>query len=132
MILGANQYIAITDEMASHVEVRTPTAYISNKVRQNDSYGGIQVLKVEGKDILVLSEAVGETIYETWIYEYEGTLRELYIEQGQEAELGWGMEIIEIQGLTITSENNHLLIHIVTKKGDEQNIILGLRAGGVL
>lgn len=131
MILGTDQYIKISDEMEKHFEMRTPIAYMSNKVRQNDTYGGIQILKKEGKDILVLSEAEGETVYETWIYEYEGELRELYIEQGDDPELEWGMALVEINGLTMEIEKNTLRIDLLTKKDEEQEIILALRAGGI-
>ncbi|MGL4345644.1 MAG: DUF4860 domain-containing protein [Cellulosilyticaceae bacterium] len=131
VMLGADQYMQINQEAKEHFDIRTPVSYISNKVRQNDTYGAIQVIKQEGKDILVLSEVIGEQIYDTWIYEYEGMLRELYIQQGDEVALDWGVELLAIQDITFKMGEGVLEVELVTLSGKEQKVILGLRAGGM-
>lgn len=131
MILGAHQYIQISDDARMHFEVRTPMAYITNKVRQNDTYGNVQVNKVEGKDVLIVYEIDGEEIYETWIYEYGGSLRELYIKQGDNPKLDWGMELLELKALKMNIENNLLKVDFITPHEEAHQFILKVRSGGV-
>ncbi len=85
VILGANVYKGISSNMQDHYGARVSVSYITEKVRQSDETGGVDLREMEEGPALVLIQAVGGYTYETWIYAEAGFLKEATVEAGQEA-----------------------------------------------
>lgn len=128
VILAANAYQNINNNIDSNSEFRTPLSYISNKIRQNDTAGAIKVIKKDGTDILILESMDDGEICETWIYEYDGSLCEVYIKKGTEFQLEDGLAIIPSYGLKFNVTNNLLEIRSTNHQGQTRSLFLALRS----
>lgn len=85
--IGADVYQHTVQDMDSNYETRTTVAYITEKIRQNDvsaeSGGGNACLTtLNNVPALMLTHAVDEQQYCTYLYFHEGWLKELYIQKG--------------------------------------------------
>ena len=109
VILGGNVYSGVLDRMDENYALRTPLAYVATKVRQGDARGAIRLDDALGTTALVLTEDAGGESYETWIYYYDGALREYYVSQGLQFLPAEGMEVVETAGFTIEQEDDGLL-----------------------
>lgn len=98
-LMGADIYKKIAQDMESNFQRRIPLSYITGKIRGADEGGQASIQDKEGVEVLVLEENLEGIIYETWIYEWNGSLYEVLIEQGTPIDLKDGMSMIEIEGL---------------------------------
>ena len=76
--IGASIYKNNVGKMADNSSHRVACAYITEKVRQADNNGLVSIEEIFGENALVLSEEVGGTLYNTYIYDYDGELMELF------------------------------------------------------
>ena len=127
VILGSNTYKGIKEDMDSNFELRTPLSYIATKVRQNDQTDAIRVAQKEGTDALVLETQDGGEVCQTWIYEYEGSLYEVYIEKGTDFRLEDGLAMIPSYGLELKREGELLQISVKDHRGKTGSLSLSLR-----
>ena len=127
VILGSNAYKGIKEDMDSNFELRTPLSYISTKIRQNDSIGSIQIINKEGTDALVLENPDNGEICQTWIYEYQGSLYEVYLKKGTPFNLEDGLDIIPSYGLDFKLEGNLLQIKAADHQGKTRSLSLSFR-----
>ncbi|WP_019850139.1 DUF4860 domain-containing protein [Desulfitobacterium sp. PCE1] len=127
VILGANIYKGIKENMDSNFEFRTPLSYIGTKVRQSDVIDSIRIVEKEGVDALVLEQPEGGEICQTWIYEYQGSLYEVYIEKGTPFLLEEGLAIIPSYGLEFDLKGNLLDIKTKDHNGKTRGLSLSFR-----
>ena len=80
--IGAKQYHSIADSMTANYETRTVSSYLEEKMNQNDVAGSVAVTSIGAFPAIALSEAVNDTIYTTYIYCYDGYLREITVSDG--------------------------------------------------
>ena len=93
--IGAKQYHSIADSMTANYETRTVSSYLEEKMNQND---------VAGSD----------TIYTTYIYCYDGYLREITVSDGTTVLPGDGQKIIETKALAIDMVSSNLYCFTIT------------------
>lgn len=127
VILGSNTYKGIKEGVDSNFEFRTPLSYISTKVRQNDRVNSIQIIQKEGVDALVLESLDNGEICQTWIYEYQESLCEVYLEKGTPFQLGDGLVILPSNGLEFTMEDNSLKVKTEDHRGNARSLTLSFR-----
>ncbi|MDD3402352.1 MAG: DUF4860 domain-containing protein [Hespellia sp.] len=96
IILAANIYSHTTTASSEHYDTRTPVSYVTEKIRQADLHGQVSIGTFDGLESLVLSQQYGEKSYTTYIYAYDGTLMELFIQDGVQAKAKDGTEIMEV------------------------------------
>lgn len=101
LILAADIYASTTNQFQVNDKNRTTLSYISEKIRQNDTEGALSIQTIEGTDCLALSVDYSGTPCTTYIYAYEGMLKELFIQDGVSVSLRSGKDIMEITSLTI-------------------------------
>ena len=77
--IGAGVYQKTVDDMNANYNSRTAYSYVAEKIRQNDEEGSIGISDMGGNPVLVLSETVDDKVYSTYLYAYEGYLRELFV-----------------------------------------------------
>lgn len=127
VILGANTYKGIKDDMDSNFELRTPLSYISTKVRQNDDAGAVSIIQKEGIDALVLEKQDNGVACQTWIYEYDHSLYEVYIEKGAPFALEDGMSVIPSYGLDFSLKGDLLKVSAKDHLGNSRSLSLSFR-----
>lgn len=77
IVMGADIYKDIVNEMDQSYRSRTESAYIVEKIRSADAEGRVGICNFEGSDALVIKDEIARRSVCTYIYSYEGSLREL-------------------------------------------------------
>ena len=95
--------------MDANYNVRTSVAYLSEKVRQNDGAGSVEIRDVGGNDALVLTQQAEDDSYETWIYAQGKKLREVTVAAGKKITPGDGQEIMDLSRLQIRETGEGLI-----------------------
>ena len=109
VLIGVKQYKSTANAMNYNYEVRTVTSYLREKVRQNDSDAAISVETINGTKALCLKNTINDIVYNTFIYYYDGSLRELYVQDGSSYSLDSGQMIVEIGGLDMTETTDKMI-----------------------
>lgn len=97
LMLSSRIYSSSSSSAAANYSSRTAFAYISEKIRQHDANGGISVETKDGTDYLVLADDG----YTTYIYVWDGTLMELRLRDGVDADPSTGQNIVSVQDFSI-------------------------------
>lgn len=132
IVFGAEIYQSVTQKADQNAQLRTVLSYITTKVRQNDVPETVQLRNKDGITALVLkNEEEGQTYY-TWIYEYDGYLREVYVDEQTEFDLSDGFSMIPSYGLELTPVgNNGITVKVYDQKGNSLETAVALRIGNV-
>lgn len=129
VLLGAAQYRSTVDSMNQNYEVRTASSYLTEKIRQYDTAGGVAVTNFHGTTALSLKNSVGDKSYTTYIYYYNGALRELLIGSDASYSLDAGQSVIALDSFDAELADTNL-IHIVytDTQGVTHDLYLALHA----
>ena len=104
VILAANVYRkSVTWEESNYMN-RTCLAYVTEKIRQSDENGGIEVGTFDGLPCLILRQTFEEQSYVTYLYSYEGELCELFVREGVSMRASDGQGILEVSDFNITEQ----------------------------
>ena len=114
IIIGARQYHSIADRMTENYETRTAASYLTEKFNQNDIAGSVSVVDLEGIPAIALTQTVNEQDYTTYIYAYDGYLRETTVSKGTDITPSYGQKIVEATALDIEACSNHLYCFTLT------------------
>nr|WP_308656948.1 DUF4860 domain-containing protein [uncultured Agathobacter sp.] len=110
IMIGVRQYKATANAMDYNYEIRTVTSYLREKTRQNSSNSSISIETIDGTNALCLKNTLNNTIYNTYIYYYDGSLREMYIQEGTPFTLNLGQQIVTILGFDMVKTDDGLII----------------------
>lgn len=110
--IGADVYQHTVEDMGVNYESRTAVSYIMEKVRQNDTADSIYLTTLEDAPALCMLSRIEDETYGTYLYFYDGHLKELFMREG--ASLGGqvlpaGTDIMELKGLTFSYVSNDLI-----------------------
>ena len=114
-LMGTGVYRSVADDADTNSTQRIALSYVVNQIRRLDA-GGVAVGTFGGGDALRLTETSEDgSVYVTLIYCFEGSLMELYMEEGTGLAPEDGMELLELSSLDLSvSETGGLDI---TEKG---------------
>lgn len=125
VILGANIYKSTVDHMEESFTDRTSYAYITQKLRQNDEEGALSIGNIGGEEALIMTQEVNNTIYNTFIYSYDGYLCELLTRADMEMEPSAGTKIIRIEDLSFDEISPGLYnVDITTENSNSISLVL--------
>lgn len=102
VILAANVYKKSVVWEESNYRSRTCLSYVTEKIRQSDENGGVEVGTFDGVPCLILRQNFGEQSYVTYLYSYEGQLCELFTQEGLDLKASDGQGILEVKDFSIT------------------------------
>lgn len=129
LLLSVHIYGDQTDKTLKNFESSTPLSYITEKVRQNDSQGNITIEDLDGVNSLVLHGTSSDVTYSTYLYVYNGWLKELTIRDDTSASPEAGKNIIEASSLQVKNFSAHTYkITVTDLEGDSQTRILTERS----
>lgn len=118
VMIGSNVYKKTVHNMDQNYNTRTSFAYITEKIRQFDSQDAISVGSLEGTDALILTTTANDTIYNTYIYRYDGYLKELFVKSDAAISLESGQNILPISDFTLLAINEHLYQFTLTSENN--------------
>ena len=127
MTFGANVYQRTVSQMEENYNTRVSLSYVANQVRQHDENGCITLETLEGSPALVLADGPDGS-YATFIYYYDGALRELYCERQKPLTADDGLVIVELSGWEIALKGQCLTVQAADKDGQSRSLTLSLRA----
>ena len=82
-----------------------------------------------GSDALALTEHLDGTDYVTILYCLDGQLRELYTEAGSGLLPEDGIPVLDLQSLTLSSEDGLLTLTVTAPNGERATVSLSPRCG---
>ena len=118
LLTGANLYRSLVEDGEAQYLRRTSLQYLTTRIRQAEA---VEVGTFQGCPALILEEAEDCT---TWVYCYEGWLRELYTVPGAQVLPGDGEALLEAEALSLQQEGNLLTLTL-----DEDTLYLWLPEG---
>jgi hypothetical protein len=125
-VMGANVYAHNAQKMENNFDTRTSLIYIAQKVRQCPGEA-FTVEQIDGNDALVLHEVYNGVQYDSWIYVYDGQLKELMISSDTAPVPQDGQSIMELKEMHIDSGTNSVTIHITNMDGEQNSLTLAGR-----
>ena len=99
VLAGSKVYENISSRMDQTYTGSVALQYVANKVRQGDADKAVAVRTEDGQPVLEIRESIEGGDYITWIYYYEGSIRELFTYEDSGLGLADGLEILECDGL---------------------------------
>ena len=131
LLLSANVYEQIVHRSTHTFEQNTALAYLTEKIHQNDhgSNSSIELTQFDGCEALAISQTFNDTMYTTYIYEFEGQLKELFIQNGVQATAQAGTTILTLHHLEMKAIDDDLLqFTCYCEDGSSDSIIIGLHS----
>lgn len=135
VLTGMKVYRHTADAMKQNYETRTFSSYLTEKVRQNDVDDGISVFSFSGSEeknqiteALCLTSYVGDQTYNTYLYLYDGYLRELTVSSDITELSGTaGQPILPARSFVVTADDAGLLhISFVSEGGLSEELFFSV------
>ncbi len=105
---GARVYRQVDQSAESQYGERAAMSYVAAKLRANDLAGAVALGQIDGCQALVLTRTLDGADYSTYIYCFDGSLRELLCPAGEKHSAGEGEQVLELDSLTFTLDNGLL------------------------
>ncbi len=121
VIISVQLYRSIVRHSGSEEDTDIAARYMVEKIRSHDELGNITVTDYMGHEAIRLDKMVKDQPYVTYIYVYNGSLRELYVEESELSNCSEdsGTEILEIKDMNIEKISEDLLKFDFT--GNDEN-----------
>jgi hypothetical protein len=130
LVLGISVYNNTNTLSSENYAERTALSYISNQFRRGDASGGIELRELGGSDALVLVQDFGGTRYLTYLYCYDGQLRELSTEEGVVQEASSGIPIMPLSALSFELRDGAVDVMVTANETENtRRLILAPRSG---
>jgi len=128
VMMGGSVYRSIMRGSGENDRIRTTFSYIANQVRRADAYGGVEVGEWNGKEALQLNQNYGGWEYITYLYYYDGALRELFVEKGTMLDADAGLPIVWLENVGFTADEQGLITITATfEDGRNERMLLSTR-----
>lgn len=105
---GARVYQNIVNSMTENYDSRTSFTYVINKIHQNDSEDAVSLGEYEGLDAVLISEEINNVSYCTYLYFYDGYMREIFTRYGSEFDPGLGTPLFALNDFQATAITDSL------------------------
>lgn len=111
LVNGSISYENISTTSQKSFDDRTSLSYISTKVKYLDNNEtSIFVDAIDSSPALHIVETIEETQYSTWIYFYDGNIKELFLETSEIPEPQYGFDITPAKSLDFLQISNDLIL----------------------
>ena len=114
VLIGANVYTKIVGQMGANNETRASLSYVANKVHAAGS-GEVSVQEIDGQQTLVIASSLNGGDYRTYIYEYKGSLMELFTAAKNSFTPGSGDKITEVSGFAMSEAGRNLKLAVTDR-----------------
>ena len=130
MTFGANVYQHTVSQMEQNYQSRVSLSYLANQVRQHDQSGMVSLDTLDECPALMLADGPGSD-YATFIYYYDGALRELYCDRDDRLQAADGLPIVTLSAWEMAlDEEGRLTVWAADEQGRTRTLSLYLRTGG--
>ena len=129
LMSGANVYKNTVKTMNERYQSRTCISYISAKVRHSNP-GSVYITDFDGVKTLALSETANDSEYLTYIYYYDGYVKELYFEKGLDFTPSDGQDILKMNNLSFADEGKMIKVECTDTDNEVTSVLISNTAGG--
>ena len=126
LLFQTGSYQAIIKQGEEVERMHTPLAYLRTKIRSADEDGAVSVRQLEDTEAIVIQDKKERTI--TYIYEYEGKLRELYVSEEVEPMLSAGTALFTVYDFEAQENGGLLHVSIHDEQGKASRMIMELKS----
>jgi hypothetical protein len=105
--------------MESNFNERTGFAYVTEKIRQADSDGAVSIGDFDGIPALLIARTSGENTYITYLYAYNGYLKELMVRKDTPLSPEAGQDILAVSEFSLQQVNDRLFSFTICAEGGE-------------
>ena len=106
ILIGSRVYENIRERDNVSFHTNTALAYMTNKVRQGDTANAVSIREDNGCQILVLTSDYDGVLFETWIYQMDGALWELFTQKDSGVDVYSGQMVMECEPVSFSLETN--------------------------
>ena len=117
VILASGTYSRQVQDSEDSFVSRTALSYVTEKIHQADEYDAVYAGTFDGQDAIVICQTYSEQTYMTYLYEYDGYLRELFIQDGVDAKASDGRRILASDSFSF-EESQEGLFHLYCTNKD--------------
>lgn len=129
VLLSSNVYTNTVLSSETSYESRTVLSYLTKKIHQNDQNGAVHIIKFNDIDSLAIENQYGDQTYVTYVYVYDGYLRELFTQKGLEFSADTGKKILPIHNLKMLEPADHVFqFSYVNDTGKEVSTTVTLKS----
>ncbi len=115
---GALSYKKSVAQMEERFNKQTCISYITAKMRSNNEQGTIDIVDFNGEEALCISNVFGEAVYNTYIYQYDGMVRELFCNAEITLDHSAGSALTKAEGLSFEKDGGLYKITLTEENGE--------------
>lgn len=119
IVLASKIYENTTENSHRNHQARIALSYISEKIHQADDECSISVESFDSLDALTFYQTYKGVGYYTYIYYYEGSLREIFSREGTSLSLSDGKAVLALQNFSMKKADENLLYFSCTDMEDQ-------------
>ena len=129
--IGAGIYSKTMYNMNANFDSRTAVAYINEKVHQSDNSGNVRIGDFDGCESIIITTFVNDLEYNTYIYEIDGTIKELTVRKDITLSPAAGSKILDVKEFSLDSISDTLFKCNVNIDGNENySFYVSINSGG--
>ncbi len=131
LLLSSNIYTKVVNDSENNFQTGTSISYITEKIRHNDEGGSNRIFlsEFDNHPALAITQQYNENNFVTYIYEYNGELKESFVQEGVAASASSGTTIMKINSLDITQVSDDLLrITCTPEFGDSASVLINIHS----
>ena len=128
LLTGAQVYESLADRSQEQFEQRTVARYITTRVRQSDVANELKVAEFGGQSALVFRELIEGNYYDTYVYCYNGYVRELFVSAEGSFGPEDGEKVLKVESLDFALDGTILKASVVLRNHTRQELVIHLRS----
>lgn len=129
VVLASGTYSRQVQDSEDSFASRTALSYVTEKIHQADEYGAVYTGTFDGQDAIVIRQTYSEQTYVTYLYEYDGYLRELFIQDGVDAKASDGRKILASDSFSFEATQDGLFhLYCTNKDGSISDTYVSIKS----
>ena len=129
VVLASGTYSRQVQDSEDSFASRTALSYVTEKIHQADEYGAVYAGTFDGQDAIVIRQTYSEQTYVTYLYEYDGYLRELFIQDGVDAKASDGRKILASDSFSFEETQDGLFhLYCTNKDGSISDTYVSIKS----
>lgn len=127
VLLGAQMYRSTVAHSGENNEYRVLSAYVRSMIRAEDSSAAMSVEDHDGVTALAMRETIEGEEYVTWIYEYEGSLYELFTSRDEDFAPQAGTPVCPAKSFDAEIQGSLVTVRMTDGSGEACDVQVSLR-----
>ncbi len=117
VVLASGVYSRQVSDSQDSFSSRTALSYVTEKLHQSDTCDAIDAGSFDGQDAIIIRQTYNDQSYITYLYQYDGYLRELFLREDVSASVSDGRKILAVNDFHF-EESDKGLFHLYCTNND--------------